>query len=102
MADGDFGRATGQSLVPLASTSLILSAAFVGMGRSIRGQEVATPRLVTAGVVILVGTAFANQIDPLFAATFALLIFVAIFLEYGPDVLEYVGVTVGPDEGDTA
>lgn len=41
------------SLVPIASTSLILSAAIVAAGRSIRGEEVVTPQLVTAGVVII-------------------------------------------------
>lgn len=96
MADGGFGRADagGQSLVPITSTSLILSAAIVATGRSIRGEEVVTPQLVTAGVVIFLGIAFTNQIDPLFAATFALLILVAIFLEYAVEILEFVGVNV--------
>lgn len=94
MADGDFGRASGHSLVPIASTSLIMSAAIVASGRSIRGEEVVTPKLVTAGVVILLGIAFTHQIDPLFAATFALLVLVAVFLEYAVDIFEFVGINV--------
>jgi len=94
MTSEPFDRASGHSLVPLASTSLVLSAAIVATGRSIRGVEVVTPELVTAGVVILLGIAFTNQIGPLFAATFALLILVAVFLQYAVEILEFVGVNV--------
>lgn len=90
----EFDRASWYGLVPLASTSLILSALTVSAGRTIRGESVTTPKLVTAFVVILLIIMFANQLDPAFAATLAMLIFVAVFLEYGPDLFTYIGVNL--------
>lgn len=83
-----------QGFVPLTSTSLILTGITVAAGRALREQEVVTPKLVTAGVVLLLGLTMVNQVDPLFAATFALLILIVTFLEYGPDILTYMGVNL--------
>ena len=98
MTAPDYGRPTWASFLPLTSSSLLGTAFFVGAGRAVRDEEVVTPKLVTAGVVMLVGLTFLNQIDQLFAAAIAMLILVAVFLEYGPDVLNFVGVNLNSED----
>lgn len=98
MTAPDFGRPSWTSFLPLTSTSLIGSAFFVCSGRAVRNEEVVTPKLVTAGVVLLLGLTFLNQVDQLFAAAMALLILVVVFLQYGPDVLSYVGVNLTTED----
>lgn len=98
MTAPDFGRPSWASFLPMTSTSLICTAFFVGAGRAVRDEEVVTPKLVTAGVVLLLGLTFMNQVDQLFAAAIALLVLVAVFLQYGPDVLSYVGVNLNAED----
>lgn len=84
-------------LVPLASTGLILTAMTVSAGRGIRGEQIVTPKIMTAGVMLLIPITLMNQTAPGFAGAFSMLIFVASFLVYGPDILRYVGFTVQPE-----
>ena len=70
----------------------------VSVGRSIRDQEVVNPRTVTAFVLILLTLGFLNSIDPGFASAFSLLIFVAVFLTYGPDIMRYLGYNLQSED----
>jgi hypothetical protein len=97
MTSPDFERGSWGSFVPIASTSMIFAAGTVAAGRAVRDEEIITPKLATAGVVLLLGLTFLNQIDQLFAGAMALLILVVTFLEYGPDILTYVGVNLNQD-----
>lgn len=86
------------TFAPPASSTYILTIATVSVGRSIRDQEVVNPRTVTAFVLILLTLGFLNSIDPGFAATMSLLIFVAVFLTYGPDIMSYVGFNLQSED----
>lgn len=96
MAEG-YARAETQSFVPLASSTLILASLTVAAGRGIRGEPVTTPRILTGGVVILFGIMGIGAIDQLLAATFSLLVFLVCFLQYGPDILGYIGFNISTD-----
>ena len=91
-------RGSWSSFLPITSTSVIGTVFIVCAERATRDEEVATPKLVTAGVVMLLGLTFINQIDELFAAAMAFLILVVVFLEYGPNLLTYVGITLGSED----
>ena len=79
------------TFAPPASTSLIMTTAIVIFGRAIREEDAINGKLVTAFVLLLLTLGFLNSIDPGFASVMALLIFTAVFLTYGPDILRYVG-----------
>ena len=97
MTSPNFERPSWGSFVPITSTSLLFTAGTVAAGRAVRNEEIVTPKLATAGVVLLLGLTFLNQIDQLFAGAMALLILVVVFLEYGPDILTYAGVNLSQD-----
>jgi hypothetical protein len=78
-------------LMPPASVSFAMTVITVSLGRSLRNQDVVNQRMVTAFVLILLTLGFMNSVDPGFAGAFSLLIFVAVFLTYGPDIMRYVG-----------
>ena len=86
------------SFTPPTSSTYILTVATVSMGRSIRDQDVINPKIVTAFVLILLTLGFINSVDPGFAAILSLLIFVAVFLTYGPDIMRYLGYNLSGDE----
>ncbi|MGH3570870.1 MAG: hypothetical protein ACRDUW_03425 [Pseudonocardiaceae bacterium] len=54
-----------------------------------------TDRMIVGGMMLVFGVAAANTLSPKFAATFALLIFVAAFLAYGPALMTAIGFEVG-------
>ncbi len=91
-------RSTWWSFAPPASSTFILTVVTVSVGRSIRDQEVVNPRTVTAFVLILLTLGLLNSFDPGFAAVFSLLIFVAVFLTYGPDIMRYLGYNLQSGE----
>lgn len=85
------------AFAPPTSTSLILITATSAMGMAIRNQDVVNARNVTAFVLMLLVLAFLNAIDPAFASAMALLILVAVFLAFGPDIMRYVGFNLGDE-----
>lgn len=80
--------------VPLTSSTLISTALVVCAGKGIRDEPVFTPKIVTAGVVILFGLMAVGAWFPQLSAIFSLLLFIVAFLTYGTDILEYIGVQV--------
>jgi hypothetical protein len=84
--------------MPPASGTYIMTVATVALGRSIRDQEVINPKTVTAFVLILLTLGFLNSIDPGFAGAMSLLIFVAVFLTYGPEIMSYVGFNLQTED----
>lgn len=85
------------AFAPPASTSIILITGTTIIGMALRGDDVVNPRMITAFVLLLISIAVLNAIDPNFASVMALLIFVAVFLAWGPDILRYVGFNLEPD-----
>lgn len=78
-----------------ASTPLVLTVLTVSGGRIVRGNDpIFTDRMIVGGMMLVFGIAAANQLNPSFAATFALLIFVAAFLTYGVDLMTAIGFQV--------
>ena len=84
------------TFAPPASTSLILITGTAVIGMAIRNEDVVNARNITAFVLMLLTIALLNAIDPGFAAVMALLIFVAVFLAWGPDIMRYVGFNLEP------
>jgi hypothetical protein len=76
---------------PPAGISLILSAGTVWAGRTAQDKPI-TEALVISGVFIVLATAVVHTMAPGFADAFSMLIFVAVFLAYGLDILISVGI----------
>jgi len=79
------------TFTPPTSVSFLMTTMVGALGMTLRDQDIVTARNVTAFVVMLLVLAWLNAIDPGFASVMALLIFVAVFLNYGPDIMRYVG-----------
>lgn len=87
--------------MPPASASLIFTGVTIAAGRAISNQPVVTPKLVTAGAFLLISVTVINSVDASFASVLSLLIFIAVFLQYGGSILTYLGFTLqsGADDG---
>lgn len=79
-------------LFPPAGVTLILAAGTVWAGRVVQDKPI-TEQIVIAGAFVVLATAVVNQISPGFAAAFSMLIFVAVVLVYGIDILTSVGLS---------
>jgi hypothetical protein len=79
---------------PPAGISLLLSSGTVWLGKEIR-EEPITERLVISGGFIILSIAYINLFSHAFANAFALLIFIAVGLKYGIDILEHTGLKGG-------
>jgi len=84
----------GVKLVPPASVSIILSAMTI-YANSLATDQPVTERVVVGGGFVIISLAVMNTVSPGLANTFALLIFIAIFLKYGLTVLIAIGAATG-------
>ena len=91
------GAGSWWAFAPPASTSLILITVTSAIGMGLRNQDIINARNITAFVLMLLTIALLNAIDPAFASVMALLIFVAVFLAFGPDIMRYVGFNLESD-----
>lgn len=78
-------------LIPPASVSVILSALTIYGGYLVGESSVSEP-VVVGGCFLILCLAVMNTISPGLADTFALLLFIVIFLKYGLKILEAIGV----------
>lgn len=78
-------------VIPPASVSIILAALTV-YGGSVTDQNTISEGVVVGGCFVILCLAFIHSISPGFADTFALLLFVVIFLKYGLGILQAIGV----------
>lgn len=79
-------------LVPPAAVSLILSAMTI-YGASITNQTTISEGKVVGGSFVILSLAVVHTISPGLADTFALLLFVVIFLTYGLRILQAIGIS---------
>lgn len=82
------------NLFPPAGVSLMLAAGTVWAGRVVEDKPI-TEQLVVAGAFIVLATAIVHAMAPGFADAFSLLIFIAVFLAYGLEILVSVGIATG-------
>jgi hypothetical protein len=77
--------------LPPAGISLLLASGTVWLGKEIR-EEPFTERIIISGGFIILSIAYINLFSHSLANGFALLIFIAVVLKYGLDILSHTGL----------
>lgn len=77
--------------LPPAGISLLLAGGTIWLGRQVR-EEPITERLVISGGFVVLTIAYINLFSHAFANAFALLLFIAVVLNYGLDILTHTGL----------
>lgn len=85
------GLAGQTRFMPPASVSILLSALTIYGHHLATNQEIDAPVVIGGGFVIIC-LAVVNTVSTGAADVFALLLFIVIFLKYGPAVLTAIGI----------
>jgi hypothetical protein len=85
------GLAGETHFMPPASVSLLLSAMTI-YGNHLATNQAISSRVVIGGGFVVISLAIVNTMSTGMADVFALLLFIVIFLKYGPAVLTAIGI----------